>query len=44
MGISDPEVKRIAAKKLIGSIDQISDNTDILSDAQWRPILRKLYE
>ncbi len=42
--ITDPSVKRIAEKSLIGSIDQISDNTDVLSDSQWRGILRKLYE
>jgi hypothetical protein len=42
--ITDPAVKRISERRLIGGIDQISDNTDILSDAQWRPILRKLYE
>ena len=42
--IEDPEVKRIASKKLIGSIDQFSDSTDILSDPQWRMALKKLYE
>jgi hypothetical protein len=42
--ITDQEVKRIAEKGLIGSLDQFSDNTDILSDPQWRTILRKLYE
>lgn len=42
--ITDPAVKQIAERKLIGGIDQISDNTDILSDPQWRTILRKLYE
>lgn len=42
--ITDPIVKRIVEKTLIGSLDQISDNTDILSDPQWRGILRKLYE
>ena len=42
--ITDPEVKRIASRKPIGSIDQFSDSTDLLSDPQWRPVLRKLYE
>lgn len=42
--ITDSEAKRLAEKELIGSIDQISDNTDILSNPQWRPILCKLYE
>jgi len=42
--ITDPAVKNLAEKSLIGSIDQFSDSTDILSDPQWRTILRKLYE
>ena len=42
--ITDPLVRRIADGKLIGSIDQISDNTDILSDPRWRMTLRGLYE
>jgi hypothetical protein len=42
--IKDPIVKRLADNKLIGSIDQFSDSTDILSDPQWRLILRRLYE
>jgi len=42
--IADPKVKRIAAKGLIGGIDQISDNTDIVSGPKWRAVLRELYE
>ncbi len=42
--ISDKAIKRLAEKLLIGNIDQISDNTDILSDAKWRTVLRQLYE
>lgn len=42
--ITDPEVKRLVGKKLIGSIDQFSDSADILSDPKWRFVLRKLYE
>ncbi|HEX8564594.1 MAG TPA: DUF4037 domain-containing protein [Pyrinomonadaceae bacterium] len=42
--ISDPAVKCLVEKSLIGSIDQFSDNTDILSNPKWRTILRKLYE
>ncbi|HEX2639805.1 MAG TPA: DUF4037 domain-containing protein, partial [Pyrinomonadaceae bacterium] len=42
--ITDPEVTRITARKPIGSVDQFSDSTDLLSASQWRPILRKLYE
>lgn len=42
--INDPEVRRLVERKLIGSVDQFSDSTDILADPQWRPVLRKLYE
>ena len=42
--ISDPEVKRIADKDLIGDLDQFSDNTDLRSQVKWRPAVRKLYE
>ena len=42
--ITDTVVKRIAGRKLIGSIDQYSDSTDILSEPSWRPTLRLLYE
>jgi hypothetical protein len=42
--ITDIEVKRIVEKELIGGIDQISDNTDILSHPKWRTVLRKFYE
>lgn len=41
--ITDPEVRSIAARRLIGSIDQWSDSTDIRSDAVWRATLRNLY-
>lgn len=41
--ISDPTVKELTNKRLIGSIDQFSDSTDILSDAGWRITLRELY-
>jgi len=41
--IEDPDVKRIAANGLIGSIDQISDSTDIVSNSKWRMALSKLY-
>jgi hypothetical protein len=41
--IVDPAIKLIMGKRLIGSIDQFSDSTDILSDAKWRMVLRQLY-
>ena len=42
--ITDPLVRRIAAKKLIGNIDLLSDNTDLVSEPEWRKTLRRLYE
>jgi hypothetical protein len=41
--ITDPAVQRVAARRPIGSLDQLSDSTDLRSDAAWRPILRQLY-
>lgn len=41
--ISDPVVKRIAAKTWIGSIDQFSDNTDLHENTSLRAALRALY-
>jgi len=42
--ISDPAVRRIAERPPIGSIDQFSDSTDLLTNPIWRPVLRRLYE
>jgi hypothetical protein len=42
--IADPAVQRIAARRLIGGIDQWSDSTDVRSDPAWRAALRRLYE
>ncbi len=41
--ISDPEVKRIADKTWIGSIDQFSDSTDLHENTSLRAALRSLY-
>jgi hypothetical protein len=41
--IEDPDVQRIAMKRLIGSTDQFSDSTDLLSYSCWREPLRSLY-
>jgi hypothetical protein len=41
--MEDPCLIRLAEKRLIGSIDQISDNTDILSESTYRGILRQFY-
>jgi hypothetical protein len=42
--IQDPAVKRIAQRPVIGSIDLLSDNVDLVSDPSWRNKLRLLYE
>jgi hypothetical protein len=42
--IEDPTLRRLAEHPPIGSIDQISDNTDLLEHAGWQPVLRRLYE
>jgi hypothetical protein len=42
-GIEDPAVRAIANRRLIGGVDLISDNTDLLEDPGWRPGLRRLY-
>jgi hypothetical protein len=41
--ITDPLVKRISSRSLIGNIDLFSDNTDLLEDPQFRKALRQLY-
>ncbi|HUS15450.1 MAG TPA: DUF4037 domain-containing protein [Chloroflexia bacterium] len=41
--IADPAVQRIAARPLIGNIDQFSDNTDLRSNPVWHPVVRRLY-
>jgi hypothetical protein len=42
--ITDPAVKRIATKQLIGGIDQISDSTDLKAAPAWRTALKRLYD
>jgi hypothetical protein len=41
--ITDAEVARIAGRGLIGSIDQISDNTDVL-DCTPAGVVKRLYQ
>ena len=43
-GITDPSVRRLAAGRLIGSLDQWSDNTDLLEDPTRRQTIRALYD
>lgn len=40
--ITDPTVRRLADRGLIGGIDQFSDSTDLLSHPRWRLGLRSL--
>jgi hypothetical protein len=42
--ITDPEVRRIADKTWIGSIDQFSDSTDLREATILRETLRRLFE
>jgi len=42
--ITDPAVKRLTQRSLIGSLEQFSDSTDLCSDSSWREALRGLYE
>ncbi len=41
--IEDPRVQELVARRIIGNIDQISDSTDLVSDAARRHALRQLY-
>jgi hypothetical protein len=42
--IKDEQLRTIAAKGLLGGIDQVSDNTELLTNPTWRDVLVKLYE
>lgn len=42
--ITDGRVRRVAERRPIGSVDQFSDSTDLVSHAEWRAPLRRLYE
>lgn len=42
--VSDPAVKKIASGPLIGSLDQFSDNTDLLAAPALRPAIEHLYD
>ncbi len=41
--ITDPEIRRLAFEHPIGNIDQWSDNTDLCSNADYRPAVIGLY-
>ena len=42
--IDDTHLRRLAEDRTIGSIDLISDNTDLLENASLRPLIRRLFE
>lgn len=42
--VREERVRRVAARGLIGSLDQFSDSTDLVAHAGWRATLRRLYE
>lgn len=42
-GITDPAVRRLTGRRLVGGIDQWSDSTD-LKAPEWRPVLRRIHE
>ncbi|MBK7747159.1 MAG: hypothetical protein IPI39_07945 [Candidatus Obscuribacter sp.] len=42
--IKDPEIKALSRLPLIGSIDQLSSSTDLLSKSLWRSALTELYK
>ncbi len=42
--ITDPAVRQLAQQRMIGSVDQFSDSTDLLEDVSQRPALKKLYK
>jgi hypothetical protein len=42
--VKDGTILSIAAKGLVGGIDQISDNTDFAGSTSWREWLRKFYQ
>lgn len=41
--IQDPVVKQIAQQRPIGSVDLLSDSTDLLEGTNWRGVLYNLY-
>jgi hypothetical protein len=41
--ITDPAVRRIAERGQIGSLDQFSDSTNLVSPPEWRQAVRGLY-
>jgi hypothetical protein len=42
--ITDPEIKPLVGSRLIGGIDLITDNTDVLCETAFHPALRSLFD
>lgn len=42
--IKDESIRTLTEKPLIGSLDQFSDSTDLVSHIRWRPAIRQLYD
>jgi len=42
--ITDPAVKKITGNRLVGSLDQFSDSTDLLENLELRNVLKQLYK
>ena len=42
--IQDPDVKGIAGRRLVGNVDLLSDNTDLVEDQAAIKILQSLYQ
>ena len=42
--IEDARMKRVAAQSPLGSLDLLSDNTNLVSNPRWRPRVRQLYD
>jgi hypothetical protein len=41
--VTDPVVKQLAGRPLIGSLDQFSDSTDLRASLEWRAKLKSLF-
>jgi hypothetical protein len=41
--VTDPAVRRLTGRRLIGSVDQWSDSTDLRADPGWRATVRRFY-
>lgn len=42
--VREPAVQALFGRRIIGGIDQLSDNTDLLVDVRLRPVIRALFD